>query len=64
MLTVEILKSVERFDTQNTRAPAFFVAFGMRARVGRPSGVDDTTFPPSTESANEPSLLQRENVMI
>lgn len=33
MLTVEVLKSVERFNTQNTRAPAFFVTFGMRARV-------------------------------
>lgn len=34
MLTVKILQSVERFDTQNTRAPAFFVAFGMGTRVG------------------------------
>jgi hypothetical protein len=63
-LTIEILKSVERFNVQNTRAPALFVTLSMGTWTGGPRGINNATSPPSTERPNEPELLGREKVVI
>jgi len=34
ILTAELLETIKRFYSQNARAPAFFVALGMRSSVG------------------------------
>ena len=63
-LTVKIFELVERFNVQNPRAPAFFITLGMRTGTRWPSGINNTTSPPSTESSNEPDLLEGEKVVI
>jgi len=34
ILTAELLETIKGFYSQNARAPAFFVALGMRSSVG------------------------------